>query len=145
MNLNVVTSTNMQQSTVNQGLNDLQIIVHNLSMFIRFSAGYSFRHKIILVGQTVDTLLTLMSNCQKTISASVKMKVSSCRFILIPAVPSRYLYRSFLSSYLTNDPCGLNVRAIKELDESFSTIYNTVYMVSRYLLSVSAPLHIVTC
>jgi hypothetical protein len=129
MNLNVVTSTNMQQSTVNQGLNDLQIIVHNLSMFIRFSAGYSFGHKIILIGQTVDTLLTLMSNCQKTISASVKMKVSSCRFILIPAVPSRYLYRSFLSSYLTNDPCGLNVRAIirKSSMRAFQR-YTTLYI-----------------
>jgi hypothetical protein len=61
-----------------------------LSMFIWFSAGYSFGHKIILVGQTVDTFLTLMSNSQKTISVSIKIKVSSCRFILIPTVPSRY-------------------------------------------------------
>jgi hypothetical protein len=70
---------------------DVDFLKHTqISMFIRFSAGYSFRHKIILVGQTVDTLLTLISNSQKTISASIKIKVSSCRFIIIPTVPSRY-------------------------------------------------------
>jgi hypothetical protein len=47
----------------------LDVAIHaihaHISMFFRFSAGHSLGHKIILVGQPVDTLLTLMSNSQK--------------------------------------------------------------------------------